>query len=178
MNGNIEVVRHPERGAGCASIPAWVDGETQARIVYEGTDDQFPGRNSDCGQPITRVLGTARATMGLLGDIDRYENLRLVSADLEPLSEEAETHRQSAVAELFARARRQSAIPAKYAHQPDFDSATIVSRPDNAKPDEAPLVIRVRCVCADREHEWEAKVYGGEWATNKIILEQPATGEI
>jgi hypothetical protein len=59
----------------------WTDGKTQARIRWTGTDEGDT-------EVIERVCKTARGTVGLLGDIEVYGNLRLVSAVLEPLTPE------------------------------------------------------------------------------------------
>ena len=71
----------------------------------------------------------------------------------------------------YERNRNMTGEPGKYNHQPDFGSAVIVSRPENADPDKAPLLISAPCVCNDETHHWTATVYAGSWSANRHVPE-------
>ncbi len=60
--------------------------------------------------------------------------------------------------------------PGKYNHQPDFNSAVIVMRPENENPNN-PLIISAPCICEDETHHWTAAVYEGTWSANRHIPE-------
>jgi hypothetical protein len=74
--GSITVTGSHEHGY---TIPAWVDGQTQARIFWKGWDD-----GDRTGEPETfeKVVTNPRDLLTSLGAIDAYVNLELVSADL------------------------------------------------------------------------------------------------
>jgi len=84
-SGDIELIGSHQKGYTC---PAWADGKTQARITWEGTDGSaligarvHPGST---WERYTRLYTGLRETLHALGSIEIYQNLRLVSASLEP----------------------------------------------------------------------------------------------
>jgi hypothetical protein len=57
----------------------------------------------------------------------------------------------------------------RYPHMPDFDDATIVSRPSNDTAD-GPLVISAMCVCGDVNHAFTGYVYESDWTDSNVAL--------
>jgi hypothetical protein len=68
--GSIEVTGSHERGC---EVPAWVDGRSAARVSWRGIPD---------GEQHGRTVTSVRELLVLLGSIDAYEYLELVSAKL------------------------------------------------------------------------------------------------
>jgi hypothetical protein len=85
-SGDITLIGSHEHGY---QLPDWVDGQTQARITWEGTDGTSlaPSRvpHGSTWEQYTRIYTTSREALHALGSIAGYINLRLVSATLEPL---------------------------------------------------------------------------------------------
>ena len=73
--GMIEIeLRRTGRTPGeCYPIPGWVDGRSRAVITWKATDDDGT---------FTRTVASERETLALLGEIEHYMNLELVSAEL------------------------------------------------------------------------------------------------
>ena len=78
----IEITGSPTRGH---NIVGWVDGETQIRIRWRGTDGN-PAADTAWTE-YERVVSSERAALGKLQAIDQFVNLELISAELEPLAE-------------------------------------------------------------------------------------------
>jgi hypothetical protein len=70
-----------ERGPGAIyPMDNWIDGATEAVIIYRGTD----GEPADNG-PFTKVVRTQREAAQILGSVERYVNLELISAVIRPV---------------------------------------------------------------------------------------------
>lgn len=77
--GDIVVEGSHENGY---TIPAWVDGHTQARVVYRGWDAGPELRQGE-SEVYEKVIASERELLVTLGSVESYQNLELVSAELE-----------------------------------------------------------------------------------------------
>lgn len=77
-----EITGSPARGP---NIVGWVDGETQIRIRWRGTDGN-PGPHSAWTE-YERVVSSEGAALRKLQAIDQFASLELISAEVEPLAE-------------------------------------------------------------------------------------------
>lgn len=68
----IELRRTGRTPGECYPIPGWVDGQSRARITWTSEGEIF-----------TRELASEREALTLMGSIEHYVNLELVSAELE-----------------------------------------------------------------------------------------------
>ena len=69
----IELRRTGRTPGECYPIPGWVDGRSRAVITWKGTDGP---------ETFTRTVASESETLGLLGSIELYINVELVSAEL------------------------------------------------------------------------------------------------
>jgi hypothetical protein len=67
----IELRRTGRTPGECLPIPGWVDGRSRAVITWTSEGETF-----------TRTLASEREALALMGDIDHYVNLVLISAEL------------------------------------------------------------------------------------------------
>lgn len=74
--GMIEIeLRRTGRTPGeCEPIPGWIDGRSRAVITWKGTDGP--------AETFSRTVASERETLALLGSIEHYVNVSLVSAEL------------------------------------------------------------------------------------------------
>ena len=75
--GDIEVTGSHEHGY---TIPAWVEGVTQARVVWQGWDGDD---RTQAAAVHEKVYADPRELLQALGAIYAYVNLELVSVKLE-----------------------------------------------------------------------------------------------
>lgn len=68
---DIKITRYAN---GAGMIEGWVDGHTTATVRWKGTED---------AEVYTRTITSEREALGLLGSIEHYVNLELVSAAMD-----------------------------------------------------------------------------------------------
>ena len=73
----IELRRTGRTPGECYPIPGWVDGRSRAVISWKGTDSP--------PETYTRTVASERETLALLGSIEHYVNVELVSAGADPV---------------------------------------------------------------------------------------------
>lgn len=69
----IELRRTGRTPGECYPIPGWVPGRSQAVITWKATDGP---------EAYTRTVESEHETLALLGSIEHYVNVELVSAEL------------------------------------------------------------------------------------------------
>ena len=69
----IELRRTGRTPGECYPILGWVDGRSRAVITWKGTDGP---------ETFTRTVASEREALALLGEIEHYVNVALVSAEL------------------------------------------------------------------------------------------------